>query len=189
MWMASDLSIVIGATIAENFADCLFRPTIYPEEVMSVLEDNLKYFTQQQCSAQWMAFLHAFADEFGQQIPVAELRVLMSRLGTAMMRELPTPTGETLAELEASINAIWFDLDWGWVALIEKDDGLYIEHNAAPLLGAFGAAALAWSPALLEGIYAHWLTALGVDSGLQLSQVEAEPTESMAIVFRFGRAV
>jgi len=157
-------------------------------KTMSVLEENLKYFTQQQCSSQWQVFLHAFASEFGQQIPVAELRVLMMRLGAAMAQGLAAPTGNTLSELEASINAIWFDMDWGWGKLTEKDDGLYIEHNAAPLLGAFGEAALAWSPAILEGIYAHWLVALGANSGLQLSQVAADKPDALSLVFRFGRA-
>lgn len=156
---------------------------------MSVLEEDLGYFTQQQCSTQWQVFLRAFANEFGQQIPVAELRVLMARLGVSMAQSLETPTGDTLAKLEESINAIWFDMDWGWVKLTEKSDGLFIEHHVAPLLGAFGKDALAWSTAILEGIYAHWFSAISGNSALQLTQVEATQPNSLSIAFRYGRAL
>lgn len=154
---------------------------------MNDLEENLAYFTRQQCSTQWQVFLSAFAGEFGQQIPVAELRVLMARLGTSMAQKLSAPTGNTVAELEASINDIWFDMDWGWVRLVEKEDGLFIEHHLAPLLGAFGAEALAWSPAILEGIYAHWFAVMSAGSALQLTQVSPAKTEGLQITFRFGR--
>ena len=128
---------------------------------MNKLEDSLDYFARQQCSTQWGAFLAAFASEFGQQIPVAELRVLMARLGNAMAQSIPVPAGNTIAELEESINDVWFDMDWGWTRLVEKDTGLFIEHHVAPLQGAFGDQALAWSPAILEGIYAHWFSNYG----------------------------
>lgn len=154
---------------------------------MNVFEENLGYFVKQRCSVQWQVFLNAFAIEFGQQIPVAELRVLMARLGTSMAQGITAPTGDTIAQLEASINSIWFDMDWGWVSLLEKDDGLYIEHHVAPLLDAFGEESLAWSPAILEGIYAHWLSILGADSELQISQVQPAKPDNLLLVFRFGR--
>lgn len=155
---------------------------------MNDLERGLDYFARQQCSTQWGAFLTAFASEFGQQIPVAELRVLMARLGSSMAQTIPAPVGNTIVELEESMNDIWFDMDWGWVSLTEKDTGLFVEHHAAPLQGAFGEDALAWSPAILEGIYSHWFSAMGAGSALQLTQVEPARPDTMLIVFRFGRA-
>lgn len=155
---------------------------------MGDLDANLEYFARQQCSVQWSAFLAAFSNEFGQQIPVAELRVLMSRLGKSMAQSVPAPVGNTIAELEEAINDIWFDMNWGWARLVEKDTGLFIEHHAAPLQGAFGEQALAWSPAILEGMYAHWFSAMGAGAALQLTQLEPAKPNSMLIVFRFGRA-
>lgn len=154
---------------------------------MKNLEENLAYFARQQCSTQWQIFLSAFANEFGQQIPVAELRVLMARLGASMAQSIPAPVGNTIAELEESINSIWFDMDWGWVTLEEKNDGLFIEHRVSPLQGAFGEAALSWSPAILEGIYAHWFSIISAGSALQLSQVEPAQANQQLIIFRFGR--
>lgn len=151
--------------------------------------ENLRYFAAQQCSNQWQAFLAAFANELGQQIPANELRVLMTRFGKFMAQSLPTPAGDTIAELEASINSIWFGIDWGWARFIEKSDGLYIEHHAAPLQCAFGEAALAWSPAILEGVYAHWLSVISASSALQLTQVGTAEPGSMLQVFRYGKSV
>lgn len=154
---------------------------------MNDLEESLVYFSRQRCSPQWQTFLSAFSTEFGQQIPVAELRVLMSRLGTSMAQTMTAPAGNTIAELAESINSIWFDMDWGWVRLIEKEDGLYIEHHVAPLHGAFGEDALAWSPAILEGIYAHWFSLMGAGTELQISQMQPAKPDNLLIVFRFGR--
>ncbi len=155
---------------------------------MDKLEVNLDYFARQQCSIQWGAFLAAFAGEFGEQIPVGELRVLMARLGKSMAENMPMPAGNTIAELAESINDVWFEMNWGRVDLVEKEDGLFVEHHLAPLQGAFGDEALAWSPAILEGIYAHWFSAMGASSALQLTQVEPVLPDSLLIVFRFGRA-
>lgn len=155
---------------------------------MNDSEENLIYFSRQRSSAQWQVFLNAFATEFGQQIPAAELRVLMARLGTSMAQAIAAPAGNTIAELEASINSIWFDMDWGWVKLVEKEDGLYIEHHLAPLCVAFGEESLSWSPAILEGIYAHWLSILGAGSELRIAQVPLVKPDNLLLVFRFGRS-
>jgi hypothetical protein len=155
---------------------------------MNVMEENLAYFARQQCSTQWRGFLTAFAVEFGQQIPVAELRVLMARLGTSMAQSMRTPAGNTIAELESSINAIWLEMNWGWAKLTEKADGLYIEHRVAPLQAAFGEPALTWSPAILEGIYAHWFSVISANPALQLVQVDTATPGDFLITFRFGRA-
>lgn len=154
---------------------------------MNIQEGNLRYFTKRQCSTQWQAFLAAFASELEEQVPANELRVLMGRLGKFMAQSLPAPSGDTLAELETSINAIWFNMNWGWVTLVEKNDGLYIEHHAAPLQAAFGEKALAWSPAILESIYGHWFSAISDSDALQLSQAGPAQPDGMLLTFRFGR--
>ncbi len=150
-------------------------------------EGNLDYFTRQQCSVQWRAFLRALSSELGSQIPESELRILMARLGKSMAQSIPAPTGNTLEELKKSINSIWFDMNWGWVNLIERDNGLFIEHHVAPLLDAFGEEAMVWSPAILEGIYAHWFAVISSNPALQLTQIEPMKPGKALLRFRFGR--
>ena len=154
---------------------------------MTKLEQNLAYFSKQQCSSQWGAFLTAFGTEVGQKAPISEMRALMLRLGISMAKNIPQPSGNTLNELESSINKIWFAMDWGWIELNEKESGLFIQHYAVPLHDSFGAAALAWSPAILEGIYSHWFANLGAGASLQISQFEEAHPDSSLIVFCLGR--
>jgi hypothetical protein len=57
-------------------------------------------------------------------------------------------------------------------------------HYCAPL-PAFGASALAWTPAFLEGAYQQWLAALGAE-GLAIGQA-SEFGDDAAIEFRLAR--
>ena len=133
-------------------------------------KNNAQYYEAQQCSIQWRAFLAAFSTEFASKASAKDLRLFMHAMGRSMARDLSVTDGSSLQNLEASMNDIWLQLDWGWVELFEETDCLLVAHHVSPLKMAFGAAALEWSPALLEGIYAQWFEALGMDPSLRLTQ-------------------
>lgn len=156
---------------------------------MNEIETALGYHAAQQCSRQWNAFLQALAAEFQGKIEEGELRSLMRRIGDAMAKTLVLTPGDSLQELESSINSVWYGMDWGWVRLKEMQNYLCIEHHASPLRKAFGEAAFSWTPAVLEGIYAHWFSALGADSSLQLKQFGSPAGIEQPIEFRFGKGV
>ena len=156
---------------------------------MSDVETALEYHLAQQCSRQWNPFLRAIAAEFQGKIDEAELRALMRRIGESMARSLELSPGDSLQELEASINSVWYGMDWGWVRLKEMQNHLSIEHFSSPLARAFGEEALSWTPALLEGIYAHWFSTLGADSSLRLRQSGSPGGVGEPIEFRFGKVV
>jgi hypothetical protein len=108
----------------------------------------------------------------------------MQRVGRRFAAAHPLPPCATTPELGAALNAIWNDVDWGFVEVGDEPDYLRIVHCCPPLL-AFGANALPWSPAFLEGAYQEWLSALGAQG---LSVVQAgEFDESAAVEFRLGR--
>lgn len=156
---------------------------------MNDIETCLEYHATQQCARQWNAFLLALAAEFQGKIEEAELRALMRRIGDTVARTLALNPGDSLQELESSINSVWFGMDWGWVRLKEMQNYLSIEHYASPLRKAFGEEALSWTPALLEGIYAYWFSTLGADSSLRLRQFGAPGGIGQPIEFRFGKGV
>ncbi|MBY0578106.1 MAG: cellulose synthase [Burkholderiales bacterium] len=156
---------------------------------MNDIESCLEYHAAQQCSRQWNAFLLALSSEFQGKIEEAELRALMRRIGGEMAKTLVLTPGDSLQELESSINGIWFGMDWGWVRLKEMQNYLCIEHFASPLRKSFGESALSWTPALLEGVYAHWLSVLGADSSLRLRQFGAPGGIGQPLEFRFGKGV
>ena len=131
---------------------------------------NAKYYENQQCSIQWRAFLKAFSAEFASKGDVKDLRAFMHQLGRTMASEFSIGDGSSLLALEAGMNHVWAVLNWGWAEVIEETDSLVIAHHSSPLKVAFGADALEWSPALLEGIYSQWFDGLGMDKALRLTQ-------------------
>jgi hypothetical protein len=145
---------------------------------------TLDYLLDRQISSQWRGVLVALAEEFDTQIGRDELRQLMQRVGRRFAAAHPLPPCATTPELGAALNAIWNDVDWGFVEVGDEPDYLRIVHCCPPVL-AFGANALPWSPAFLEGAYQEWLSALGAQG---LSVVQAgEFDESAAVEFRLGR--
>ncbi|MET3604593.1 hypothetical protein ABIC99_002409 [Sphaerotilus sulfidivorans] len=130
-----------------------------------------EYHQQHQCSRQWRPFLFCLGQELAERLGPDGARALMRRLGGAMSRERPLPALELLPDLEAAMNALWSDMDWGWVELQDTGDALRIVHHCAPLDAAFGVSARAWSGALLEGAYEQWLKAAGAGDRLRVRQM------------------
>ena len=145
---------------------------------------TLDYLLQRQISPQWRGLLTALAEEFEAQIGQGELRQLMYRVGCRYAAAHPLPPCDSTADLADALNARWQEADWGYVELVDEADYLRIAHCCAPLQ-AFGSAALAWTPAFLEGVYQTWLRALGAD-GLSVAQA-SEFDEYSTIEFRLGR--
>lgn len=156
---------------------------------MNEIEIELEYHAAQQFSRQWGGFLQALAGEFEGKIDAGELRALMYRVGQGMAKLMSAPQGDSLKDLEASMNGIWFNMNWGWVRLQEMQNHLLIEHYAAPLANAFGSASMPWAAGLLEGIYGEWLAALGADSALRLRQFGEPRGPGQPIEFRFGKGI
>lgn len=145
---------------------------------------SLEYFSEQQCASQWRGFLSALAGEFTEQLPAEDLRALWRRIGERFAAATPLGDCQTLDDLEAAINRIWAQLNWGWVRIDDQGDALAIRHHCAPLRAAFGAQALPWSAGYLEGAYQSWFSSLGIDPGLHIRQA---PEVLDALEFRLAR--
>lgn len=147
----------------------------------------LSYYQDQQCAKQWQAFLLAFSSEFAAKADPAELRGFMYELGWRMAQQFEVKDGSSLQALQDCMNQVWASLNWGWVEIQEEADALVLSHYAAPLSAAFGAHALAWSPALLEGVYAQWFEALGMDKSLRLAQKKAADDDGLLLVYELKK--
>ncbi|RDK00973.1 cellulose biosynthesis protein BcsD [Paraburkholderia lacunae] len=144
----------------------------------------LDYLLERQISPQWRGMLTALAHEFETQIGHDELRQLMYRVGGRFAAAHQLPACESTAELAQTLNLYWHEMDWGYVEVSDEAECLRIVHYCAPLR-TFGDAALAWTPAFLQGVYQTWLSALGAQ-GLSVAQT-SEYGEDTAIEFRLGR--
>jgi hypothetical protein len=144
----------------------------------------LEYLLERQPSSQWRGILTALAQEFEAQLGVEELRELMRRVGYRFGAAYPLPPCESIEQLTDALNLRWGEHDWGYVELQEDPDYLGIVHHCAPLR-AFGAQALTWTPALLEGAYQFWLGSLGAGP-LQVKQ-HAISEHYASVEFRLER--
>jgi len=117
-----------------------------------------------------------------------ERRQLMHALGERMAAKLGHSNVTTLSELEISINKLWSQMRWGYVSLAEREDSIGLTHFCSPLRHAFGAEAMQWAPALLQGVYARWFSAFGAGNDLQLRQVGSACGTDDAIEFKLARA-
>ena len=140
-------------------------------ESFIVKSESLDYLLQHQCSRQWKGFLSALATEFASQIDVGELRALMSRVGVRFGKMMALPVCTNIEDIQYAMNAVWHEMDWGWVEIEERDRALSISHFCSPLVVAFGKDMQPWTPAFLEGVYQQWLAALGASESLRVRQV------------------
>lgn len=146
----------------------------------------LEYFVARQCPEQWKGFLSATAGELASRFGPDELREVMHGIGGRFAAEIELPDSNTVPAIEAAMSAVWRELNWGWVELDEETGSLQLIHHCAPLLAAFGADALAWTPAFLEGAYQQWFMQLGASEILRVRQLA--PTDSQdGIAFSFGK--
>lgn len=152
------------------------------------LQKTFEFFAGQQCPQPWRAFLGAMADEFGQRLTTPELRLLMSRIGGRIARQLGLPACRTLGEFQHAVNTRLTEFGWGWARIEDAGEAIVVRHYCAPLSAVFGADAEAWAPALLEGAYQEWFKAVGADPALTVRQrSSAAPTVAGALEYRLER--
>lgn len=149
--------------------------------------DHKQYLEDVQCSKQWQGFLAALAAELEAQAAEDELRALMKRVGFRVVSDWPAFECGSLEELQSAVNAIWRDMDWGWVEMLDKGDHIKLAHHAAPLRAVFGDAALPWVSAVLEGVYGELFSRMGADDALAMQRLPAEPDDAGDLRFYFGR--
>lgn len=155
--------------------------------MQQITEASLIYYARRQCAEQWRVFLTVLAEELAQNMAQEQARDFMRNLGRRMALRLPHPDLHTLADLEVSINRLWEQMEWGYVRLREQADHVVVAHYCAPLRAAFGAAAIKWTPALLEGVYAQWFEAFGAGEELRLRQASAPRGSDDALEFHLAR--
>lgn len=144
------------------------------------------YLTQRQCARQWKGFLNVLGAELSEQLPQDALRLLFYRMGTRFASQHPMTPTDSVAEMQAGMNAVWDAVDWGVVSLEEADSALVIAHTCSPLVAAFGPAMQASAPAFLEGVYQEWFTQLGSSEILRVKQV-SDADDFGNIEFRLAR--
>ncbi len=116
--------------------------------------------------------LQGLSGELASQIPAAQLRGLLYRVGRGLADRHSVGSIKTLAEFEQFALRKLAELDLGWVQVEEVSGAVDFVHGGAPLQNWFGANAEEWAPGLLEGLYAEWMAQLGADARLDVHEIE-----------------
>jgi hypothetical protein len=135
---------------------------------------KIDYRIPRQSSRLWRSLLTAFANEFVSNPNTGNIKEVMYKIGYRFATQSPLPTCNSLDDFKASMNSDWQDQDWGWVDLEETADSLRIIHhqstNASLTNNVFGEQTKIWGPAILEGAYQKWLSAMGAGESLKVTQ-------------------
>ncbi len=138
-----------------------------------------EYITHQQRSRKWEACLYSIARELEAQLDQSQLIILMRGAGERMAQGFPELQMETLDDVEAVINDVWKESDWGWVKFSEEKDIVKIEHHFSPLKAALGEPSKDWGLALLEGFYTKVFQQLGAAPELAVRQVSVSDDDGI----------
>lgn len=130
-------------------------------------------YRERSCAKQWRGFLQAMAAEFDQALPSEESARLMARIGQRFADAHVLPPAATVEALQASVNAVWAECEWGWAVFEEYPDHLRIAHACSPLAVAL-ARDTDWQHGFLEGAYRHWLRGAGMLAVLDVRHLATE---------------
>lgn len=147
---------------------------------------SLRYYAQRHCARQWVHFLAAMFAEFDERVDRAEAEQFLEILGMRMARMMPLPPSDNLGQLEADINAILEDIDWGWARVAESDHFLEITHGAYPMVPQ-DETQRCWLAPVLEGLYSEWLGEQGGDRALTVRLADRDQPLGSPLVFYYGR--
>lgn len=121
------------------------------------------YLSRQRVSRQWSAYLAAFAAECMAAPDNGAVLAFVRSVGARLARQHPVGKVDTLEALEAQINAVLADMDWGWTRLSASGDHVVITHGACPNV-LKDDDQQAWPPLMAEvlaGAYAAWMASQG----------------------------
>jgi hypothetical protein len=105
----------------------------------------------------WVNALAALAREIEQRQGRRRAEILLRTVGGRMGRELLTPPPNSIETFEPAINRALSVLDWGWVAVLDRQDAIVFEHRVPwPFEKR-----LEHLPFVLEGFYSDLLQRLG----------------------------
>ena len=95
-------------------------------------------YRERACARQWRGFLRAMAAEFDQALPEEESARLMARIGQRFADAHALPPVATVEALQAAVNAVWTDCEWGWAAFEERPDYAHLARDLNMPIGSIG---------------------------------------------------
>jgi hypothetical protein len=146
---------------------------------------TLNYYRQQQYQPGWFDLLSVMINGMLRNAGEQESHAFLQQMGETLATRYPLGASQTVADLEAQINAVLAQFNWGFVDVQPRESAMVISHMALPP-GDGLLEARQWRQALgavLLGLYARWLRDQGGNPAVSLV---CEETESEATLnFRY----
>ncbi|WP_338635360.1 cellulose biosynthesis protein BcsD [Erwinia persicina] len=154
---------------------------------MSQLQERtLQYYRQQQYQPGWFDLLSVMINGMLNNAGEQESQAFLRQMGDNLASRYPLATIATVADLEAQINLVLGQFNWGFVDLQPSDTAIVIDHLALPP-GDGIMPDRQWRLALgavLLGLYARWLRGQGGGENVALT---CEETGESSLRFHYQR--
>lgn len=140
--------------------------------------DETRGLVPERRAVNWVNALAALAREIEERQGPGRAEALLRTVGVRMSRELLTPLPSVRDEFEPAINRALSILDWGWVAVLDRQDTIVFEHRTPwPFEKR-----LDQLPFVLEGFYTDTLHRL---AGNETMQVRLSGKRGGALVLKW----
>ncbi len=140
--------------------------------------DEARGLVPERRAVNWVNALAALAREIEERQGSRRAETLLRKVGSRMSRELLSPLPSVRDEFEPAINRALSILDWGWVAVLDRQDTIVFEHRTPwPFEKR-----LDHLPFVLEGFYSDTLHRLSTDGRMQ---VRMTGSRGGALVFKW----
>lgn len=146
----------------------------------------LSYFQRQQTPAGWFDLLSVMVDGMVRNVGEAESQPFLRQMGASLAERFPLPASQTIGELEANINALLAEFNWGYIDIDASEEGLSFRHQGLPVSRDENSQTR-WCYAfcaILEGLYSRWLQGQGGQSHLAFSRERLYSVSD--VVFRYA---
>ena len=148
---------------------------------------TLSYLARRGVSGQWRTFLRALVETLDSHLDATSRDSLLRAVGARIAALSPLPGCSSLAELEARMNDVLAQTDWGYVeiALDPNERVLMLSHAAPPTIATAADPTGGWIAAVVEGLLGAWLAAQpGAEPSISPRRVSSTPA---LITLRYGR--
>lgn len=154
---------------------------------MTAEPTTLAYLARRGVSAQWRNFLRALVETLDSQLDAASRDSLLRAVGARLAAHSPLPACSSLGELEARMNDVLAQIDWGFVeiAFDPNERSLVVTHAAPPTIATQTDPSGGWIAAVLEGLFGAWIASQpGAEASVAPRRIGATPAQ---VTFRYGR--
>jgi hypothetical protein len=154
-----------GESVLAEFEAMIGRGTSHDASATTVREITARI--PQRRAVNWANALAKIADEIQQRQGRRQAETVLRTVGARIARDLLGTLPESRDAFEPAINRAFSSLDWGWVAITERDETIRFEHRAPwPFENR-----TTHLPAVLEGFFSDTLQRLAGETAIEVRTV------------------